>query len=157
MSSFYSIHENLIMRVVERDFVFNYLRNPALPRLLIVAPSTYPRMVLNNDFINFLTYFKLWISKPSLEYSYGSPKFPNRNSREISQGVPELWSDIQTNKDYYLCLFVFIIIIFCMKTLWVIGAMREGEGEGRWCHRTSLRPVFCKKISWGLSGFPTKY
>ena len=101
VSSFYSIHENLIMRVVERDFVFNYLRNPALPRLLIVAPSTYPRMVLNNDFINFLTYFKLWISKPSLEYSYGSPKFPNRNSREISQGDPELWSDIQTNKDYY--------------------------------------------------------
>ena len=32
----------------------------------------------------------------------GSTEFPNQNLRQIHQGVHELWSDTQTNRDYYV-------------------------------------------------------
>ena len=30
------------------------------------------------------------------------PEFPSQNLKQIGQVVPELWSDIKTNRDYYL-------------------------------------------------------
>ena len=37
----------------------------------------------------------------SKENVNGSPEFPNQNWMQIGQGVSELWSGIQTNRDYY--------------------------------------------------------
>ena len=45
---------------------------------------------------------------PSLKYSLGSTELPNTHLRQIGQGFPKLWSDIQirtnkhTNRDYFL-------------------------------------------------------
>ena len=77
--------------------MFYYLGNPALPRVLIVTPAVYPRLVLSFfPYRSRLT--QLRISKPSKKHSHSSSEFPDQNFRQICPGVHELWSDIQTNK-----------------------------------------------------------
>ena len=56
--------------------------------LQIKSPAVYPRLVVNYYF----RYYKLYLIKPFR----GSPEFPNQNFKQISPGVPELWSDKQT-------------------------------------------------------------
>ena len=59
--------------------------------VLIVAPTVYPNLVLN---------YELRISKPSWEQSHGSSELSNQNLRQIGPGVPELWSDKQTDHNF---------------------------------------------------------
>ena len=66
------------------------LGNPALPRLLIVNPAVYPRLILA-IFSYKSRPTQLRILKPRYDHSRGSPEFPNQN---LSQGD----HDIQTNR-----------------------------------------------------------
>ena len=61
--------------------------------LILVTPAVYPHL---DDFTGKLNFryqsrsTQLRILKPSLEHSRGSSEFPNKNLRQIRQGVSEL-------------------------------------------------------------------
>ena len=74
---------------------------------VIVSPTDYPRFVVNYG-INYFPEKKTPLNLES--QNRGSPKFPNQILRQIGPGVPELCSDIQTNKtDKRGCNFIFNI------------------------------------------------
>ena len=72
--------------------MINWLGNPALPRLLKVTPPVYPHL---NDFYRES---KFSLLKPSYKHSRGSSEFLNQNLKQIGLGVPELWSEKQTDR-----------------------------------------------------------
>ena len=94
----------LLVQTHTHDVSAPWLKCPALPRVLIVNPAVYPRLVLNYDFTYF---FILKWTHLSLSLKTKLRTFPwfsrgATNLRHIGQGVHELWSDIQTNKQRLL-------------------------------------------------------
>ena len=90
--------------------IFQWI-NPSFSFSIIVTSAVYVRLVLNYD-LNY------WIRPTQLF------EWINLNLKQISPGVSELWSDIQTNKQrlqlkkyrnpyiYYFFLKIFIILMF---------------------------------------------
>ena len=85
-------------RAKKTRFIFHLVfENPALPRVIIVTPTVYPRFVLNYDFSYFPYKTPLSLTLES-KNQIGSPKFHNQNLKQIGQGVHELCTDTQTSK-----------------------------------------------------------
>ena len=55
---------------------------------------------------------ELKTTKAIIPVTNGSSEFPDQSLRQIGQGVPELWSDIQTNKQrlHRYIIFLFMLI-----------------------------------------------
>ena len=74
-----------------------------LPRVLIVTPAVYPRLVANYDFNYFsLKLLNLESQNQAQNVPAVLPNFPIK-----SLGIHELWSDIVTNKQrLLLCIYM---------------------------------------------------
>ena len=72
-----------------------------LPKLLIVTQAVNPSFVLNFRILAIFPFKVDPLHWESQSKAKNIPEFPSQNLKQIGHVVPELWLDMQTNRDYY--------------------------------------------------------